>query len=292
MNTIKDEGLPEDFDPQIYLALNPDVKIMPMEPADHYILHGRDEGRAYRPPQGHFMPLLLTDIYDQDGLRSQHNHDFMVDADFKRAYARGIKAAGRDYNWHWRVHIGLWAARSAARLAGDFVECGVNTGFMSSAIMADLDWNETGRTFYLLDTFMGIDERYITDEEKAAGIMVRNETKIMAGTYSCDLEGVRNNFSEWPDATIIVGAIPDTLPEITSTQIAFLHLDLNCSPPEVATAEFLWERLVPGAFILLDDYAYSGYFTQKIGMDEFAKKQGVSIASLPTGQGLLIKPCG
>ncbi|MFO1082638.1 MAG: hypothetical protein U1E23_18685 [Reyranellaceae bacterium] len=58
---------------------------------------------------------------------------------FKQAYARGVQAAGRDYRWQWRVHIGLWAARHAAHPPGDFVECGVNRGFLSSSIMQMLD---------------------------------------------------------------------------------------------------------------------------------------------------------
>lgn len=60
-------------------------------------------------------------MYDQDGLRSIHNHDFMSAAEFVRAYARGVKAAGTDYCWHWRVHVGLWAAKCAIKLNGDFV---------------------------------------------------------------------------------------------------------------------------------------------------------------------------
>jgi hypothetical protein len=35
-------------------------------------------------------------VYDQDGLRSVHNHEFMNDVAFQAAYARGVKAAGMD----------------------------------------------------------------------------------------------------------------------------------------------------------------------------------------------------
>ena len=58
--------------------------------------------------------------YNQDGLVSMHNHDFMANERFLSAYQRGVKAVGEDYNWHWRVHIGLWAARTAAQKPGDF----------------------------------------------------------------------------------------------------------------------------------------------------------------------------
>jgi hypothetical protein len=64
---------------------------------------------------------------------------------------------------------------------------------------------------------------------------------------------------------------------------------MNCSTPEVAAAEFFWERLVPGALLLLDDYAYRGYRPQKVAMDRFAQTKASKILSLPTGQGLLIK---
>lgn len=229
--------------------------------------------------------------YDQDGLFSIHNHEFMADPDFIRAYARGVKAVGGvDYQWHWRVHVGLWAAANAAKRPGDFVECGVNRGFLSSSMMALLDWDKTERTFYLLDTFRGIDERYVSDAEKALGVLKRNADEIKSGFYTLDVDEVRRNFAEWKNVKIIVGSIPETLVEIASTLIAFLHIDLNCSPPEVAAADALWDRICPGEIVLLDDYAYHGYRTQKLGMDEFAKRKGVTILSLPTGQGLIIKP--
>src|SRR5262245_12917174 len=87
------------------------------------------------------VPPLAYVTYNQDGLTSIHNADFMRDARFADAYRRGAAVAGNDYRWHWRVHVGLWAADHAAQLPGDFVECGVNRGFLSSAIMRYLDWN-------------------------------------------------------------------------------------------------------------------------------------------------------
>ena len=232
----------------------------------------------------------MTTIYQQDGLYTAHNHEFMANAAFVRAYARGTRAAGEDYGWHWRVHVGLWAAEMAIKLPGDFVECGVNRGFLASSIMNLLDWNIRERTFFLMDTFAGLDERYISEEERASGILDRNQNEIDRGFYTFDVNEVRRNFAEWPSAKLIVGPIPETLPEMTAERIAFLHLDLNCSPPEVAAIEEFWDRLSPGAPVLLDDYAYVGYESQKRGMDGFARRAGVSVLSLPTGQGLLVKP--
>lgn len=239
---------------------------------------------------GYTILKKKNEPYDEDGLRSIHNHEFIFDSLFREAYERGKMAVGEDYHWKWRVHMGLWAAYSASKLSGDFVECGVNKGFLSSAIMKYLNWDSLGKVFYLLDTFSGLDERYVSDGEIKAGAMRWNKELLESGYYVNNLESVNNNFSEWKNVRIIPGSIPETLNAVKTERVAYLHLDMNCAPPEVAALNFFWERLVPGAFILLDDYAYRGHEIQKVAMDDVAKTKGVKIASLPTGQGLLIKP--
>ena len=227
--------------------------------------------------------------YDQDGLLSHHNHDFMGDPVFIEAYNRGTQAVGVDYHWHWRVHIGLWAAKTVVKRPGDFVECGVNAGFLSSSIMQALDWDTTGKTFYLLDTFQGINKDHVSQEEIQDGILYKNAKLLANKFYVSSSDRVRENFSQWSNIKIIEGTIPDTLPEITSEEISFLHIDLNCAPPEVASLEYLWPKMVVGGIVLLDDYAYNTYHHQKMAMDTLASKLDFEIASLPTGQGLIIK---
>ncbi|MEE6176638.1 TylF/MycF/NovP-related O-methyltransferase [Mycobacterium sp. 050134] len=236
--------------------------------------------------------VVIRDVYAADGLISIHRHAFMDDPQFQRAYRRGVQAiGGRDrYHWHWRVNVGLWAASCASRLDGDFVECGVNYGFLSSAVMEFLEWDRLGKTFYLLDTFAGLDSRYITAGESRSGILKKNKKHLRDGFYVNSVDGVRANFAQWHNHRIIVGAIPETLEQVEARTIAFLHIDMNCAPPEVAALRNLWPRLVPGAFVLLDDYAFRGSEEQRLAMDAVASELGVSICALPTGQGLLIKP--
>lgn len=224
--------------------------------------------------------------YNQDGLVTIHSADFLNDARFIAAYQRGLQASEKDYTNHWRVNVALWAAETASKLSGDFVECGVNKGFVSSAIMFDLGWNALGKKFWLLDTFAGIDERFVSDEERAEGIMQRNEGDF----YVKGVDSVRANFAEWKNVEIVVGAVPETLAAVTSKQISYLHLDMNCAPPEVAALEYFWPKLVPGGVVLMDDYTYYGYEAQHQALRACADVLGVSILGLPTGQGLLIKP--
>lgn len=235
---------------------------------------------------------IVPGVYVQDGLVSVHNHDFMRDAAFARAYARGVQAleGAPDYAWHWRIHIGLWAASTAILLEGDFVECGVNRGFLSSAVMQHLDWDARGRTFWLLDTFGGLDERQVSAVERDRGALERNRDELASGFYVSGPERAVANFAQWRNARVVVGPVPDTLPQVTAERVAYLHIDMNHASPEIAAIEHFWPKLVPGALVLLDDYAYRGFVAQKQAMDGFARRAGVAICALPTGQGLLLKP--
>lgn len=65
---------------------------------------------------------------------------------------------------------------------------------------------------------------------------------------------------------------------------------MNCAAPEIAAAEYFWDRMSPSAVMLLDDYGFVSYEEQKNAFDEFARKKAVEILALPTGQGVIIKP--
>jgi hypothetical protein len=187
------------------------------------------------------------------------------------------------------VHVALWAAAASLRVPGDFVECGVNAGFMSSAIMHRLQWNSAGRRFHLIDTFRGPVLDQYSAEEVAHGRPAVAKAALDAGAYVNDLARVRSNFSEWPNAVVVPGSVPEVLPSLDIGAVAFLHIDMNCAYPERAALEFFWERLSPGAIVLLDDYAYARHDAQMRAMDEAAQILGAEILSLPTGQGLIIK---
>jgi hypothetical protein len=139
---------------------------------------------------------------------------------------------------------------------GDFVECGVNAGFVSSAIMQRLDWVNTRRRFYLIDTFSGPVLSQLSPQEFARGRAKAAADAIANGAYVTDLHRVRANYAEWPNVEIVQGAVPGVLPSLTIGRVAFLHIDMNCAYPERAALEYFWDRLSPGAMVLFDDYAY------------------------------------
>jgi hypothetical protein len=156
--------------------------------------------------------------------------------------------------------------------------------------MEFLDWDRLGKTFYLLDTFAGVDTRFTTAGERQAGTLKKSQLYLRYGLYVSSVDSARANFAQWRNQRIIVGAIPETLEQVDTRAVAFLHIDMNCAPPEVAALRFFWPRLSPGAFVLLDDYANRGFEEQRLAMNALASELDVPICALPTGQGLLIKP--
>ena len=98
------------------------------------------------------------------------------------------------------------------------------------------------------------------------------------------------SFKEFSNVIVVQGIVPEVLSKLNIRKVAYLHLDMNCVPPEVAAFNYFWERLVPGGFVLLDDYAYKNRKLQHVAMNDAAAAKDMKIASLPTGQGLLIKP--
>ena len=225
---------------------------------------------------------MLT--YNTDGLATSNNCDFIHEPQFAKAYrAAAATNPWPNFTLQWRIHVVCWFANQVKNLEGDFVECGVNTGAYASAIIDYLNFNSLGKTFYLLDTFQGLVPGQITEKEKQSGI----ENYLSA--YTDVYEQVTKTFAPF-NVKIIKGMVPDTLSQVPSEKIAYLSIDMNVTLPEIEAMQFFWDKLVPGAVLIHDDYGFPQHIEQKKAVDAFAQSKGVKILCLPTGQGIIIKP--
>lgn len=226
--------------------------------------------------------------YNSDGLATRHNTEFQSNPRFARAYEAGlrtIEARRPSLNIRWRTHVCCWAAEHGLRLEGDFIEFGVFTGLYSRAITEYLGWEQfPDRTFWLLDTFEGIETSLLTEAERQRGIQKMNR-KYQGDVYP----EVVATFSRYPNVEIVKGAVPATLDQVRLERAAYVSIDMNAVVPEIAAAEFIWDKMVPGALMVLDDYGFLPHIEQKRAFDQFAREKGVGILSMPTGQGLIIK---
>lgn len=236
--------------------------------------------------------LLRKDrlTYYHDLLYTYHNADFLQDPKFQEAYALSKSMDAnellKDYDIEWRIHVVCWAAQHASHLEGDFIDFGCRTGIFARAIHHFVDLASLSKKYYMLDTFSGLDSRFSSDAELNSQLNIIYKQENTERLYN----SVLKSFSSFP-VKIIKGTVPETLAQVDAAKLSFVSIDMNSVRPEVAALEFCWNKLVPGGIIVLDDYGYNNQFNAlRKAHDEFADSKGVKVLSVPTCQGIIIKP--
>lgn len=170
----------------------------------------------------------------------------------------------------WRTAVLTWAARQGLRLEGDFVECGCYRGTTARILCEATNLMESGKKFYLYDSFAS-DPRI---------------PELGPAQFEAQ---VRRRFSDLSNVVVTAGWVPSVLDRVAPEKIAFMHIDMNKAAAEVGALEKLFEKMVPGAVLVLDDYGWVQYREQKEAEDAFLASLGYTVLELPTGQGLVIR---
>jgi hypothetical protein len=223
--------------------------------------------------------------YAQDGLYSYHDPRFLRQRNFNSAFENATRLSGTSPNIHWRLHVLLWAFSVASKSRGVFIELGVDRGFMSGGVLGYDKSLLKGKELILVDTFEGIPLEQVLPQEAKIGRIEYTKTN-----HSADFDSVRNAFKDYSNVKVVKGRVPDILPKLGVSGVAFAHLDLNSAVAEEAAFRWLWPLIPAGGVVMLDDYCYRGFQPQGDMYDRLALEMGFRILSLPTGQGLIIKP--
>jgi O-methyltransferase len=175
----------------------------------------------------------------------------------------------------WRLATVTWGAFNGMRLDGDFVEIACYKGTTARIVCDYLDLAaHPKRRYYLYDLF-----------EHDTSMEHHSMPEHGQSLY----QQVKHRFNDAPNVIVTQGKVPDILTDVAPQKIAFIHLDLNNADAEIGALEVLFDRMVPGAVMVLDDYGWLGYREQKLAEDPWLAKRGYRVLELPTGQGLLVK---
>ena len=200
------------------------------------------------------------------------NNSLFEDTVFRDAWQSNIMNDA-DMAIAWRRYVLASAAHHCVQLPGDFVECGVYAGSGIKTVMDYLGGPEFPKHFWGYDTF---------DYNPVEG-------HTFAGQATGFFDQIQNRFSEYPQVHLIKGLLPESFAQGAPDKIAYLHIDLNNAEGELATLEYLFERVVSGGFVILDDYEWAVYRRQKQAEDPWFEQRGYRVIPFPTGQGLVIK---
>ena len=202
------------------------------------------------------------------------NISMLDDDEFVKAWDANVESDS-DKAIVWRRYVLACAAYHCVQLKGDFVECGAYTGVGVKTVVDYLGGEKFPKDFWIYDLF--------EHEEWMAHHAMPD--------HGPDLEArVRAKFATYPQVKICKGNIPDVFIGQSPRSIAYLHIDLNQAPAEIAALDALFDRVVPGGIIILDDYEWAGaYRGQKLAEDPWFEARQYRVIPIPTGQGIVIK---
>lgn len=208
---------------------------------------------------------------------------------------RGLSSANVwDYEngFYWfadRRRFGKFCAhyelyKKILEIPGDILELGVYkaASLVRLAVFRDLLETSHSRKIVGFDAFgdfptdglsLPTDRSFVPEfeSEGGAGLDVR-EVEAIFRDKDCD-----------DNVLLIKGNVRETLPafleEQPQTRIALLHLDMDVYEPTHMAIELLWDRIVPGGLLVVDDYNAVEGATRAV--DEFLARSGRQMAKLP-----------
>ena len=201
------------------------------------------------------------------------NNSVFEDGPFRKAWENN-RTNTADHAIACRRYILACAAYHCLHLPGDFVECGVYADTGIKTVMDYLGGTAFPKTFWGYDTF---------DYNPVPGHEFEGQE---AGFY----EKVCQRFNGYAQVKLVKGLLPDSFTENIPYSIAYLHIDLNHAEGELAVLEHLFDCVVSGGIVIMDDYEWAGsHRPQKKAEDPWFEARNYRVFPLPTGQGLVLK---
>lgn len=171
-------------------------------------------------------------------------------------------------------------------IAGDVVECGCARGGSAALMALALRQLGSQRKLWLFDTFEGLPAPSSQDPDFELA-------DLFTGTCVGSLAQVRGLFDRLhvaDDVTFVKGLFQETLPLTPVRQIGVLHIDGDWYESVKVCLESLYDKVVPGGVIQLDDYGY--WQGARKAVDEFLERRGIRtpLQRLDYSGRFLIKP--
>lgn len=226
-----------------------------------------------------FLLLIFPRDFEQDGLATSRIRPFSNNPQFTKAKEKTVESIGQDFEIDWRSHTFVWAYKSSQCLPGVAIELGTGKAWMFTFLLNHDDVASIGEAF-LIDRYSSM------SVDKVSGQVIEgSENKY----YTSNLEELRKRFAREQGIQLVRGELPEVLNNIPMNEIRFVHVDLNAAQPEVDSLRILWDRIIPGGIVLLDDFGSPDFIESNRAMLALGRELGFTILGLPTGQGLIIK---
>ena len=173
----------------------------------------------------------------------------------------------------------LWKTlQQALLLPGDVIECGVFRGGTALLEATVIQASGKIRPHHLFDTFEGM--------LKTAEGIDRFEVGDLSAT---SVEAVGRLVAPYPFTQIHAGLIPATFNRLSLDRVCWAHVDVDLYQSVRDSIDYIYPRLVPGGYLIMDDYGFPSCAGARRAVDESFESRPEVPLCLPTGQCLVVK---
>lgn len=158
-------------------------------------------------------------------------------------------------------------------ISGDFMECGVWRGGVTILMNGMNKYFNLNRKVYVLDSFDGLplpENKYPAD---------KNSKLHEWSELNVSLNEVKKNFKSYDllddNVVFVKGYFKDTTPNIDVNSLALLRLDGDMYSSTIECLENLYDKVIKGGYIIIDDYNCPGLGCKK-AVNDFREKRNIN----------------
>jgi O-methyltransferase len=163
----------------------------------------------------------------------------------------------------------------ARGIPGDFLEAGVCQGGATIFMRAlQVAFDETERRVWVADSFEGLPPP-TSDPDRHSGF---DFTEPRMPWLAISLQHVQDNFRTYGlldgGVRFLPGWFADTLPGAPVERLAILRVDADLYQSTREVLEALYDRVVPGGYVIVDDYG--AFLPCRQAVDSFREERGIT----------------
>jgi len=224
------------------------------------------------------LKLSLCDLVGTSTVSLGAQPDGTVTSRALRGDERRLRSAGMDWPLEGLTMVGLGRLDDlqscvesivAERIEGDVIETGAWRGGASILVRATLDSLGDDRAVWVADSFQGFHPGDGGDSEAL---------RLSAFDYlAVPVEEVRESFARLGcdrNVRFVPGFFEDTLAGLSGRRWAMVRLDADTYEPTRLGLEHLYPGLVPGGYLIVDDYGSFQGCRQAV--DQFRSAHGIT----------------
>jgi hypothetical protein len=227
-----------------------------------YLLYCMDTSQPYNLDQ-----VINIDRYQPDNIKALHNDPDGQDNYRERMFGFPYTMIGRA-----RLDSLQMMVETVLRdnIPGDFLEAGVWRGGASIFMRAMLNiWGDSQRKVFVADSFQGLPPPQLNQDEDL--------NFYLDPMLSVGLDIVKTHFERFglldDRVEFMPGWFEDTLKADEPRQLAILRADGDLYKSTMDILDNLYHRLVPGGFVIIDDYG--AIPACRLCVEEFRNAHGI-----------------